>query len=401
MNSWKLRQRETKFGGSKKGPLRSSPGKPRLILLLISLLVLCLLLPGCSKKTEEVKEPAFSVNAAAVTKMDMAQALKYGGTLRGTNEVYIYPKIQSALRVTGILVKPGDRVGAGQTLITLDNSDYQAKLKQAEASLAISVAGKKSSDVNLQALKDRYERTKKLYEQGAASKQDMDNLQAQLDSAMAGSADAQVALYQAMLEDTQNQMAHCNITSPISGVVGSINVGLGEMAGPQAAVAAVSDTSRLETDVLVSENEISYIKAGSEVEVNIRAVSKQPFKGKVASVSSIPDPVKRNYQVKIVLDNQKGNIKSGMFAEVAVYTEAKNMVLAIPVEAVIPRDSNNVVFIIDKNSRAQEREIKLGVKNDEYAEIISGLKAGDKVITKGNTLVNKNTLVKVISGEVK
>jgi len=364
-------------------------------------MVLSLMVSGCSKKEETVKETAFSVNAATAHKINMAQALKYGGTLRGTNEVYICPKIASALRVTGILVKPGDRVSAGQTLITLDNSDYQAKLRQAEAGLASSVAGKKGADADLEALKAKYERTKQLYEQGAVSKQEMETLQAGYDRAVAGLADAGVAASQAQLEEAQNAVAHCNITSPIAGVVGSINVALGDMAAPTSVAASVSDTSTLETDVLVSENEIGYVKAGSAVEVYIRSVRDQAFKGKVATVAMMPDPVKRNYRVKLVLDNKDAKIKSGMYAETVVYTEAKNKVLAVPVEAVIPRDNRNVVYIIDKSNRAQEREVKLGIRNDTNAEIVSGLKEGEKVITKGNTLVNKNTLVKVISGEVK
>ena len=372
-----------------------------LSILLLGMMVLSLMVSGCSKKEETVKETAFSVNAATAHKINMAQALKYGGTLRGTNEVYICPKIASALRVTGILVKPGDRVSAGQTLITLDNSDYQAKLRQAEAGLASSVAGKKGADADLEALKAKYERTKQLYEQGAVSKQEMETLQAGYDRAVAGLADAGVAASQAQLEEAQNAVAHCNITSPIAGVVGSINVALGDMAAPTSVAASVSDTSTLETDVLVSENEIGYVKAGSAVEVYIRSVRDQAFKGKVATVAMMPDPVKRNYRVKLVLDNKDAKIKSGMYAETVVYTEAKNKVLAVPVEAVIPRDNRNVVYIIDKSNRAQEREVKLGIRNDTNAEIVSGLKEGEKVITKGNTLVNKNTLVKVISGEVK
>ncbi|NLW91095.1 MAG: efflux RND transporter periplasmic adaptor subunit [Syntrophomonadaceae bacterium] len=372
-----------------------------LSILLLGILVLSLMVSGCSKEEEKVKESAFSIIAATAQKLDMAQALRYGGSLRGTNEVYIYPKIASPLRVTGIMAQPGDQVSVGQTLVTLDSSDYQAKLKQAEAGLAAALAGKRISDANLEALKAKYERTKQLYEQGAVSKQDMEAMQAAYDGAIAGTADASVALSQAQLEDVQIAAAHCNITSPINGVVGSINLALGDMAAATSVAASVSDTTTLETDVMVSENDISYIKAGSGVEVYVRPVSAKPFKGKVATVAMMPDPVKRNYRVKVVLDNKDGKIKSGMYAEVVVYTEAKNKVLAVPVQAVIPRDNTNVVFIVDKNSRAQEREVKLGVRNDQYAEITSGLKAGEKVITKGNTLVNKNTLVKVISGEVK
>ncbi len=376
-------------------------GRKRLLgILLLLLLGLLITTSGC-KKEEKAAEPKFSVNTAMVKKMDIAQAMKYGGTLRGSNEVYIYPKIASALRVTDILVKPGERVSAGQTLITLDSSDYQAKLKQAQAGLASALAAKKASDANLEVLKSKYESTKKLYESGAVSKIEMDSMQAQLDGAMAGSAQAQVDLYQAMLEDAENQIANCNIKSPINGVVGSINLSLGDMATAQTAAAAVSDASSLETDVLVGENEVSYIRTGSEVKVDVRAASSKTFKGRVVSVASMPDPVKKNYRVKISLDNKDNLIKSGMFAELVIDTQTKEDTLVVPVEAVIPRDARNIVFIVDENKRAQEKEVKTGLKNDQYVEIVYGLHAGDEVITKGNTLVNEGTLLQVIPGGVK
>jgi len=373
--------------------------RKRLVGIWLILLVIMVATGGC-KKEEKVKEPAFSVNTAVVKKMDIAQAMKYGGTLRGSNEVYIYPKVSSALRVTGILAQPGDRVKAGQTLITLDSSDYEAKLKQAQAGLASALAAKKASDANLEVLKSKYESTKKLYESGAVSKIEMDSLQAQLDGAMAGSAQAQVDLYQAMLEDAETLVANCNIKSPIDGVVGSINVSLGDMVSAQTAAAAVSDVSSLETDVLVGENEISYIKTGGDAVVYVRAASSKPFKGRVVSVASVPDPVKRNYRVKISLDNKDHLIKSGMFAELVIDTRSKKGVLAVPVEAVIPRDARHVVFIVDKDKRAQEREVKIGLKNDRYVEVVSGLRAGDEVVTKGNTLVNEGALLRVVPGGV-
>ncbi|WP_054693773.1 efflux RND transporter periplasmic adaptor subunit [Syntrophomonas palmitatica] len=376
-------------------------GRKRLFgLMLLLLLGLLITTSGC-KKEEKTAEPTFSVNTAIVKKMDIAQAMKYGGTLRGSNEVYIYPKIQAPLRVTAILAQPGDRVKAGQTLITLDSSDYEAKLKQAQAGLASALAAKKASDANLEVLKSKYDSTKKLYEAGAISKIEMDSIQAQLDGAMAGSAQAQVDLYQAMLEDAENQIAHCDITSPINGVVGSINVSLGDMVSAQSAAAAVSDTSVLETDVLVGENEVSYIKPGSEAAVNVRAASAKSFKGRVVTVASMPDPVKRNYRVRISLDNKDNIIKSGMFAELIVDAQTKKDVLGVPVEAVIPRDARHIVFVVDKNKRAREQEVLTGLKNDRYVEIVSGLQAGDEVITKGNTLVNEGTLLRVIPGGVR
>ncbi|MEN6349888.1 MAG: efflux RND transporter periplasmic adaptor subunit [Syntrophomonas sp.] len=351
-------------------------------LWLVLLLILSLLLSGCSKKEEAVKETELSVNAAQVKKGDIAKSVHYSGVVRGSNEVYIIPKVSA--RVTGIFVKPGDRVNQGQTLMTLDNRDYVAAVKIAEA-------GKRANDASLQLAGADLERTQRLYESGAVSAQQLEQAQAKYDGLAAGSADA-------ALEQAQTQLNNCTITSPINGVVGSINLSLGDNTSMQSPAVVVSDSSKLETEIMVSESEVGYIQVGSDVEINIRAASNKLFKGQVESVSSVPDPDKRNYAVKVTMNNMGNKIRSGMFAEVRVDTISKKDVLYIPVSAVIPTGGREIVYTVDKDKRAREIEVQSGIKNDNYVEIVKGLQAGQEVITKGNTLVEDGTLVRVVAG---
>lgn len=357
-----------------------------LSLIVITLLSVSLLLTGCGSKAEDaVKETELSVSVAQTQKGGIARSVHYSGTVRGANEVYLIPKV--AARVTGIFVKPGDAVRQGQTLMTMDDRDYVAAVKIAEAA-------KRANDANLELARADLERTKTLHASGAVSDQQLEQDQAHYDALAAGSADA-------ALEQAMTQLNNCTITSPINGVVGSINLSLGDNSSQQSPAAVVSDSSKLETEIMVSESEVAYIKIGSDVEVNIRAASDQPFKGKVDSVSSVPDTTKRNYAVKITMDNSENKIRSGMFAEIQVDTISKKDVLYIPVSAVIPTGSQEIVYTVDKNSRAQELEVTTGIRNDNYVEIIKGLQAGQEVITKGNTLVNKGTLVRVVAGRAK
>jgi len=363
-------------------------------ILLVLTLALSLL-SGCGKKPEVVKETALTVSAVSAEKRDISQVVKYPGTVRGINEVHIMPKVSA--RVTGIYVKPGDTVRAGQTILTLDNSDFEAAIKQAEAAVAMAEAGKKANDIQLENARLNYERTKQLFEAGAVSQQQLEAAQAAYEALAAGSAEAAVEQARAGLLAAQNQLKNCTITSPINGVVGSINLSLGDTANPTSPAATVTDTSRLEIETLVSESEVSYIKTGDEVEILIKAAGDNVFKGKVESVANVPDPVKRNYAVKVVLDNPENKIKSGMFAEVIINTVSKQDVLCVPISAVIPRNGRDTIYTIDKEKRAREVDVETGLRDNNYVEIISGLKAGDKVITKGNTLVNEGTLVRVVA----
>jgi len=90
-----------------------------------------------------------------------------------------------------------------------------------------------------------------------------------------------------------------------------------------------------------------------------------------------------------------------MFAEVVISTVSKDDVLTVALAAVIPRSGRQIVYTVDNKNRAREIEVQTGLRDNNYVEIVSGLKGGEKVITKGNTLVNNGTLVRVVSGGAK
>lgn len=352
--------------------------------ILILLIALAFSAGGCGKQEEAIKEPEITVSTAAAQIQDLAKRVSYSGIMRGQNEVYITPKVSA--RVTAIHVKPGDRVRTGQTLITLDNTDYIAGVKQAEAALQL-------NELQAESARADYERAQALYDAGAISTQQMEQYKLKYDTLAAGTAQAQAALLAA-----QNAINHCVITSPINGVVGSIGLSLGDNANPAAPAAIVSDSTSLEVEIMVSETEISHVQLNSPVEVYVKAAREAPFAGRVSTIATVADPSQRNYAVKVVLDNPEGLIKSGMFAELYVDTQRKKDVLTVPVGAVMSKGGREIVFVVDQDSRAQETEVESGIKNDRYVEILSGLQAGQQVIVKGNTLVGDDSLVKVVGG---
>lgn len=365
-------------------------------LILVITMSITLSLGGCSQSQEIVQESELTVKVAKAAIQPIAKTSQYSGSIRGINEVYVMPK--AVARVTAINVKPGDPVKQGQVLITLDSSDYEAGIRQAEAALGMAEAGKRANDINKANAKANYERTLTLHEGGAVSDSQLEAAKAQYDGLNSGSAEAAVEQARAALQQALNSIGHCTITAPISGIVGSIGLSLGEMANMQSPAAIISDTSRLEVEVQVSESEISYVKEGSEVQVTVSAVRAEPFKGIVDSVSVAADPSSKNYRVKIAMDNPEGLIKSGMFARVALDTVAETQALCVPRNAVIPKGSLSVVYLVDEDSRARMLEVETGIENSNYIQISKGLKEGQEVIEKGNTLVSDGSKVRVVTG---
>ncbi|KUG02346.1 putative co/zn/cd efflux system membrane fusion protein [hydrocarbon metagenome] len=337
-----------------------------------------------------------TVKVAAAKIQYIAKTSQYSGVVRGINEVNVMAK--AIARVTAINVKPGDYVKQGQVLLTLDSSDYEAGIRQAEAAVAMAEAGKRANDAQKATALANYERTLKLHEGGAVSDSQLEAAKAQYDALNAGSAEAGVEQARAGLQQALNSTGNCTITAPINGVVGTIGLSLGETASMQSPAAVISDTSRLEIEVQVSESEIAYVQEGSQVKVTINAVRQEPFDGSVESVSVAADPSTRNYKVKITMDNPDNLIKSGMFAQVALATVSETDALCVPRNAVIPKGSKSVVYMVDEDSRARLLEVETGIENSSYIQITKGLKEGQQVIEKGNTLVSDGSKVRVVTG---
>lgn len=370
--------------------------KKQVGLVIVVLTIFSLLFSGCGKKEETVKESQLTVLTAEAQMKSIARTEEYSGVIRGVNEVSVMAKVPA--RVTAIHVKSGDYVTQGQTILTLDSSDYEAGIRQAEAAVAMAEAGLRANEVQKEAALANYNRMLTLSESGAISAAQLETAKSQYDALNAGSAEAAVEQAQAGLLQAKNAIGNCTITAPINGVVGAINLSLGETASVQMPAAIISDTSRLEIDIMVSEEDISYIREGSDVEVLVRAVQSEPFKGRVESAASAADSTTKSYLVKISLDNPDQIIKSGMFAQVALATESAQDAICVPRNAVIARGSKSVVFIVDKDSRAQMAEVTTGIENSSSIQILSGLKVGEQVIAKGNTLVSDGTLVRVVAG---
>ncbi len=361
-----------------------------------------LLATGCGKEEETIKESAITVNTAPAVKCDIAKSMRYSGMVRGLNEVYIMPKMPA--RVTAIHVKPGQQVKSGQLLLSLDSKDLDVAVKQAEAALAGARAAQVTNELSLENAQKNFERSEELHKAGAISDSQFEAEKLRYESLNSGAVAASVAQAEAALAALQSQMENCHLTSPIAGIVGSVNLSLGETANPQMPAAIVTDTGELEIELLVSEGEVSYIEMGSAVDVTIEAAGDEPFTGQVKSVSVVPDPVKRSYAVKVSLPNPEGLIKSGMFAETRVDTQSKKDVLAVPVNAVVPKSGRQVVYVVNakgEEKRAREVEVQSGIKNEKLIEISQGLEAGQEVITKGNTLVNDGTLIRLVAGGAK
>lgn len=264
----------------------------------------------------------------------------------------------AATRVTRVLVGEGDHVRAGQPLIELDASVFNAQAQQAEAAYA-------------QAERALARQTR-LQGEGIAPRKDVETAASDLGTARA-----------ALVEAHRIQSLSI-LRAPLSGIVSGIDVALAEPVDANAPLVEVVDPSRLEIMFHVSPEAAARILTGAPV-----ALSSGPKSGGwagtgvVRGVSAVVDSVTRSVEIRVAPVGQTRVMRSGenIAGQITVGQHARAVV--IPVEALVPGDDGVHVFVVDAKNIAHMTTVTLGERTETMVEIASGLKGGERVVTVG------------------
>jgi RND family efflux transporter MFP subunit len=318
------------------------------------------------------------------TKTLVAIPVKVSGTVENTNSPFVTAsgKIEAENSanvstrmmgyVTKVHVKVGQKVGAGQLLVSINNSDLQAKKAQVDASILQATAGYNNA-------KKDYDRFIALFNQQSASQKELDDMTARFEMAKAGLEGAKQ-----MRNEVMAQFNYANITAPFSGTVTNSFVKEGDMANPGMPLVSVEGVSRLQVTAMVSESDISNIKNGMPVNVIIKSMNKK-VSGKVSEVSVSAKNTGGQYLVKVTLDKMDTTILSGMFVNVQfpiekkTTTTVKSEQVLVPETALVRQGQLTGVYTIANNT-AILRWLRTGKTYGDKVEVLSGLNADEPYI---------------------
>jgi len=182
------------------------------------------------------------------------------------------------------------------------------------------------------------------------------------------------------------------LKSPIDGILAKYFVDVGGMVSQQTPVCIISDTSKVRIVFSVAENVVNKIQKNSYVRFEVEG---KTFVSKNLQLSNYIDPVSRSMEVRVVLDNPNGDLKSGSFVkgELVFYEKYS---LVVPSEAVLDVDNKKVVYVVKDDKTVEEREVKTGLRYKNYTEILSGIKQGEKVVYKGGEILTNGMRVEMI-----
>jgi RND family efflux transporter MFP subunit len=307
----------------------------------------------------------------------VADQVEVTGSLHGAREAVLSAKVMGT--VTAIRKTAGETVRRGEVVIVLDDREVAGNIAQAEGALAQAKAAAALAGSNLQ-------RFEQLHAKGAAS-------QLELDQARFAHETAQGAVRQAegAVATAGSYRASAQVPAPFDGQIVDRMIEVGDMAAPGRPLMRVEDVSSLRLHVSLAETQAGAVAVGAAVAVAVPSLPGRQWTGTVAEVVPAVDPATRTQLVKIDLP-QDGALRSGLFAR-ARFTTGERQTISIPKDALVRRGGLTGVFVAD-GARAAFRLVELAdTPAGDAFEVLSGLKAGDRVIvTPPATLVEGSAL---------
>jgi HlyD family secretion protein len=391
--------------------------RKKLIWIIVGGIVFLIILKFafCGKKN-----PGIVVQTEKAARRDITQLVSATGIINPVYQVAITPEVTG--EIVELPVKEGDRVKKNQLLIRIKPDSYAAQRDRAKANLdsAQAILGMKKIEKNF--IESNFKRTQELFRNGFTNQQELDKMQADLSSSIA-QLEAQQALVQqaqASLKESGESLNKTAIYSPMDGTVSKLNVELGERVlgsgfSQGTDLMTVADLGKMEAIIDVDENDVVLVSIGDTAKIQLDAFKNITYNGVVTQIANSAKTTGLgtqeevvNFAIKIALNDFNAQVRPGMSCNADIEVETKDNVLSIPIQSVTARSEEaptalespaaggevlagktvkkkqakpkEVVFLVDKGTVAM-KEVKIGISDNEFIEVTSGLKEGDEVVS--------------------
>ena len=348
------------------------------------------------------REKSIKVTMEKVEKHDLASTISASGEIKPKKSVNISAQVPG--RIIKIGVEEGQRVKAGDFLMKLDSTQYEANAERDRALIHLYRTELIKAEARLKKDTSFYERQKKLYEEQLLSKEQLEEAKTihEISIAQQQSIHYQIDQAQASLQSSMDNLRKTAYNSPIDGIITSLRIEEGEIAmigtmnNPGTVLMIIADLSVMEVEVEVDETDVIGIKIGHQAEVRIDALPDQTVDGKVTEIGSsalqklTSSQESKDFKVIITLENPPENLKPGLSASADITTAEKKDVLAVPISALVLREKEEEekkkneeqeegVYVIE-NSRVKFYPVEKGIMGEMMIEIISGLEEGKEIV---------------------
>jgi HlyD family secretion protein len=409
----------------------------KILKILLPVVIVLILIAVVGKKAGWFGK-ALTVKIAVenAEKRTIVETITANGKIQPEKEVKISPDVSG--EIVELTVKEGYHVEKGQLLLRIKPDNYISQRDRSLAEISSAQARRAQAEAQFVQADLSYKRSKQLYDQQTISKADFEQAEATYTVAKAtvDAAKFSITSAEASLKDANENLTKTSIYAPMTGTVSMLLVELGErvagtnlMAGTE--LMRVADLSRMEAQVQVNENDIPRVKLGDTALIAVDAYLDQKFKGIVTEIANsakttgVSADQVTNFDVKILVLPQSyqklvdagdnNPFRPGMSATVDIRTSSKSDILTVPIQSVTTRtdttkisaggtgkDIRTLVFVTD-GKYALAKDVKTGIQDNSYIEILSGVSLNDKVVSSPFSAISKklsdSTLVEVVKKE--
>ncbi|NIM58402.1 MAG: efflux RND transporter periplasmic adaptor subunit [Candidatus Aminicenantes bacterium] len=368
-----------------------------------------------AEEAQEAKETPLPVKVAVAKRGDLIIKLKSPG------EAVTNMKIDMKAEVSGVIktlnVEESKHVKKGELLVALDDEKYRLDLELEEATRLNKVSellvekrfaepneAKSSLDIQkIQKAKDDYEKARINFRKGLISRADFEKASKEYELALIESGEkkeeilaATKGLTQAEIrvKTAQMNLDKTKIRAPFSGLIHDIKVSPQEHVTSGRELFTLVNIDRIRVHAKVLESEIGKMKVGREVDLKFSAYPGRIFEGEVKAISPVINPQDKTCNVIIDVANPEEEIKPGMHVEVEIAAEIHKDRLLVPQDAVLVRSGRKLAFIVEEGL-AKWRYIDVGLENEDYAEVLDGIKEGESVIIEGHFTLAHDARVRI------
>jgi len=396
---------------------KKTKSRKKIIWIIVGSMVLLLILKTvvCGKKI-----PGITVQTEKAVKRDLTQLVSATGIINPVYQVVITPEVTG--EIVELPVKEGDRVKKNQLLIRIKPDSYIAQRDRSKANLESAQATLGMKKIEKDFIESNYKRTQQLYRDGISNKQELEKIESDLasSSAQLEAQQAFVQQAQATLKESNESLNKTAIYSPMDGTISKLNVELGERVlgsgfSQGTDLMTVADLGKMEAIIDVDENDVVLVSINDTAKIELDAFKNISYNGVVTQIANSAKTTAAgtqeevvNFAIRIALNDFNAQVRPGMSCNADIEVETKKNVLAVPIQSVTarsdeeaaamePPDSGRellagktskkkqskpkeVVFVLDKDAVTM-KEVKIGISDNEYIEVISGLKEGDEVVS--------------------
>lgn len=410
----------------------------KILKILLPVVVVLLIFAIIGKKQGWFgKAVMVKVAVENIEKRTIVETITANGKIQPEKEVKLTPDVSG--EIVELTVMEGDNVEKGQLLLRIKPDTYISQRDRSMAAISSARARLAQAEAQFIQAELSFKRSKQLFSEQTISKSDYEQAEASYSVAKAevDAAKFSVTSSEASLKEANENLIKTSIYAPMTGTVSMLLVELGErvagtnlMAGTE--MLRVADLSRMEAQVEVNENDIVRVKLGDTAMIEVDAYLDKKFKGIVTEIANsakttgVSADQVTNFDVKILVlpesyqdltEGGKANpFRPGMSATVDIQTEVKDSIITVPIQSVTTRtdttkvaagkttddELRTLVFITD-GKYALARDVKTGIQDNNYIEIISGVEVKDRVISAPFSAISKklsdSTLIEILKKE--